>query len=264
LQKYNRPTDGHVFILLLVGHPGDATANEVSFNFTNILCRSFNLASAADHTENGVAAGFSYGDTATHEIISYSWDTDANGVWDLDNDSFVEQRRTSLPQGELSLLIPQPLNLLASPEYFAFMGPHAPEEWNGLGFNGNFFDPAEANGPRHPFSLQVQMQNENLKVNVSPIWVPQGSPARNVLIGMLVPQALSAGKTVELRRAEDDSLVELITVDSRGQIVAHDADVDAGDYLLVYEKEQDAEVRQRLSVVESLGTKYFSWGANQT
>lgn len=149
-QRYNL-NEGPNFLLMVVGHPGNGNMSGLGYTMEDIIISSFDTARLAE--------GFS-----TNTPGSVDWQPDhlaflvsANSaIWEVRQSFILPDPPANLP---FRLLLPQPLNLTGSPQFFGFVNNHPQGDEYVIGNSQNtlcFYDPEEVNGWKHPYDLTIQ------------------------------------------------------------------------------------------------------------
>jgi hypothetical protein len=246
-QRYNRASDGSGYLLLLVGHPGDESADGQVINMDGIEVELFDTECLAEGFDEGSADSIDWGDG---ELAIQAKDGTSNTY--LITQSFTN---TDFDDGP-GILLQQPLSIIGSPEYFAFQP--LVGDWNGDGADTiGFYDPNELNGARHPYGITFNggEGNDTINVNASTLVVPPGGSQPNAIIAILIGllgQPLS-GATVQVIDTSDLVIWQKVS-DARGRIVIDNVDDwEPGSYGLSL----NFEKYKTLLLVEHEGQKYF-------
>jgi len=254
-QRYNR-SDGPGYLLMAVGHPGNGNMSGYKIELQDILISSFSTSCLAEGFAEGAVGAAVWDDTDITYII--------NGVAAparMRQHFGLPQPSAELP---FRLLLPQPLNLLSSDEYFSFQG--ITGDWNGDGRDTiGFYDPAEVNGPRHPYGIHVDAGagNDQLEVCATALMAPPEGGNR-ILIGLLLPAVgPRPGATVSILDAEG-AVLRTDTTDARGEFRLEDVEsLDPGVYSLSLNFET-IKVKYLMTLMEEEGIFYYLLDNPQT
>jgi hypothetical protein len=228
-QRYNRQ-NGDTFLLLALGHPGHGEMSGYSVKLEDVLVSSFSAPQMRSAFEAQTPGGANFG----QGFVEYAAVLRDDAGEPLNR----RLRQQFLTPADLTntakpvVMFPQPLNLdsNAGTDWFAFQ--QLTGDWNGDGdVSVAFYDPAEANGPRHAYRLGVWDDTDIAHVlGVVPLQQRGGD---HILIGMLVPAPpAGAGVSISVDPATDTP-ERVAQTNARGEFeLANMDDLSPGNYVL--------------------------------